>query len=159
MQIDVRNDQREAPVAVAAMRRLARRAVVALKVRKTGRLAVTFIGSAPMRRLNRRFKHHDWATDVLCFRYDGRDGGRGTGDKRTHVPCPMSHVPVVVGEILISPKAAQAYAKRHRLAYREELSRYVVHGLLHWLGEEDGTAAQQRRMRQLEDRLLSRCAS
>ncbi len=141
MQIDVRNDQREAPVAVAAMRRLARRAVVALKVRKTGRLAVTFIGSAPMRRLIKRFLGHDRNTDVLSFRYDTAPGTQ-----------------TVVGEILISPKAAQTYAKRHRLAYREELSRYVVHGLLHWLGNEDATAAQQRKMRALEDRLLARCS-
>lgn len=142
MRIEVRNGQREAAVPLAQMQRLARQAVAALKVRGGGRLAITFIAAAALRRLNKRFLGHDWNTDVLSFRYDAAPGAR-----------------TVVGEILISPKAAKTYAKRHGLAYQEELSRYVVHGLLHWLGNEDGTPAQQRRMRSLEDRLLSQCSA
>jgi probable rRNA maturation factor len=62
----------------------------------------------------------------------------------------------IVGDIVIAPSEARAYAARHQLSYEEELSRYVVHGLLHWLGHEDATPAQRRRMRALEDTLLTR---
>ena len=99
---------------------------------------MTFITAQRMKELNKRFTGHDRPTDVLSFRYDGEP---------------------VVGEILIAPSAARTYAVRHRLSYEEELSRYVVHGLLHWRGHDDATEAQQRAMRRQEDRLLSRCGA
>ena len=91
-----------------------------------------------MQRLNKRFGGHDRPTDVLCFRYD-------------HEP--------IIGDILIAPRQAQRYAREHRLPYAQELSRYVVHGLLHWLGHEDRTRTQQRMMRAREDRLLTACGA
>ena len=136
MMVALTNAQRECPVNTALMARVARSAVRTLRIRAPGTLAVTFIGAARMRALNKRFLRHDRPTDVLSFRYDGEP---------------------VVGEILIAPRAARAYAKRHGIGYATELARYVVHGLLHWLGDEDRTAAQQQQMRAREDRLLSRC--
>jgi probable rRNA maturation factor len=94
-----------------------------------------------MRRLNKQFRQHDRTTDVLSFRYDGRA---------------VEPHPPIVGEILIAPSEARAYAKRHGLSYQQELSRYVIHGLLHWKGYDDKTPAQRCRMRALEDSLLAR---
>ncbi len=133
MVVSVHNLQREAPVDTARMARLARCAIRRLRIRTRGTFAITFIGARRMRSLNKRFLRHDRMTDVLSFRYDGEP---------------------VVGEILIAPRAARAYATRYDISYTEELSRYVVHGLLHWLGHEDRTAHQQRAMRAREDRLL-----
>jgi len=90
-----------------------------------------------MRAANRKFLRHQGLTDVLSFRYPNE---------------------AVAGEILIAPAAARQYAKRHGIPYRQELARYVLHGLLHWLGHEDRTSRQQRRMRALEDKLLAQCA-
>jgi probable rRNA maturation factor len=104
---------------------------------------VTFIGSAAMRTLNRRFMRHEGLTDVLSFRYSQK-------------PAPPLAKPLV-GEILIAPAAARRYAKRHGIPYRWELARYLIHGLLHWLGHDDRTMAQQRWMRALEDKLLKQC--
>jgi len=131
------------------MARLARRALRRLHVRSQGALEITFIDARRMRVLNKRFMRHDYTTDVLSFRYDARNGrptphrmsGRG------------GHV---VGEILIAPAQARSYAKTHRIPYEQELSRYVVHGVLHWTGREDRTAKQRRTMRALEDRLLAK---
>jgi probable rRNA maturation factor len=145
MVVTVMSAQREAPVSTSRMMRLARRAIRRLRIRAPDTLAITFIGTGRMRTLNRRFKRHDWATDVLCFRYDqpgARGGGRGVGAQQ------------IAGEILIAPRMARAYAARHKISYEEELSRYVVHGLLHWLGHEDRTRAEQAKMRAMEDRLL-----
>ena len=64
---------------------------------------------------------------------------------------------VTVGEILIVPRRAHAYAREHGISYAQELSRYIVHGLLHWLGHEDRTPAQQRKMRTRENYVLARC--
>jgi probable rRNA maturation factor len=133
MVVSVRNEQRDAPVNIRRLALLARCAVRRLRIRAQGTLAITFIDARRMRALNRRFLRHDRATDVLSFRYDGEP---------------------IVGDIVISPAAARRYARRNGLSYTEELSRYVVHGLLHWLGHKDRTAGQQRKMRAMEDQLL-----
>jgi len=97
-------------------------------------MVITCIDSRAMRQVNRRFLRHRGLTDVVCFRYSGE---------------PVS------GEILIAPAFARAYAKRRGLSYRQELARYVIHGLLHWKGYDDKTPAQRRRMRMMEDKLLA----
>ena len=136
--VTVTNAQRRVPVDTACMARVARAAVRRLRIRTSRTLAIAFIDSRRMRTLNRRFLRHDRPTDVLSFRYDGEP---------------------IAGEILIDPRQAKSYAESHGISYTEELSRYVVHGLLHWLGHEDRTLAQQRKMRTMEDRLLAQCAT
>src|SRR3989338_5656920 len=136
MTVTVRNEQRDAPVNVARMAQLARHAVRRLRIRARGTLTITFIDARRMRALNRRFLRHDRTTDVLSFRYDRES---------------------VVGDILISPSAAKDYARANRVKYADELSRYVVHGLPHWIGQNDQTPAQRRKMRMMEDRILQAC--
>jgi probable rRNA maturation factor len=136
MDVRVTNAQREAPVKTAQIARLARRAIRRLGIRTPGRVLITFIDARRMRALNRRFLRHNRATDVLSFRYDGEP---------------------TVGEILIAPRQARVYATRYGIPYREELARYVIHGLLHWCGHLDGTRAGWRKMRAMEDDLLAHC--
>jgi len=136
MVVSLANAQREAPVPMARMHRLARAAVRALRIRAPGRLEISFITVRRLRAYNRRFLRHDRITDVLSFRYPGEP---------------------TVGEILIAPARARVYARAHGLTYQRELARYVVHGLLHWMGHEDRTRREQTAMRAREDRLLARC--
>ena len=163
MVVTLTNSQREAPVSRDRMARLARRAVRRLRIRSRGTIAITFLGRRRMRALNKRFLKHDYSTDVLSFRYNNGTASsvqssgfrvRGNGPQpRTPNPEP------VVGEIFVAPAMARAYARQHGLSYEEELSRYVVHGILHWLGHEDHTKTQQANMRKMEDRLLVQCAT
>ena len=146
MLVALTNAQREAPVDLQAMERLARCAVRRLEIRQRGRLAVTFVGSQAIRSVNQRFLRHNRITDVITFRYDGRRKSR-TGPRPEEI----------VGEILIAPAEARRYARTHGVRYRQELARYVVHGLLHWLGHDDQTPTQQRQMRRREDRILMSC--
>ena len=136
MDVHLTNAQHDVPVSVSRMTELARCTIRRLRIRTPGKLAITFVGSQRMRALNRRFRRHDRSTDVLSFRYDGEP---------------------ILGEILIAPAAARAYANSHGISYVEELARYVIHGLLHWLGHDDRTPTQQRQMRTLEDELLHHC--
>jgi probable rRNA maturation factor len=68
-----------------------------------------------MRTLNRRWKRHDRPTDVISFGLAGVDGG-------------------LTGDIYICPDVARREAKRRHLPVREELSRLVIHGMLHVTG-------------------------
>ena len=135
--IRVTNAQREAPIDISRMRHVARCVIRRLRIRTSGTLAMTFIGSRRMQALNERFLRHDRPTDVLSFRYEREP---------------------IIGEILIAPRQARSYARGRRIPYEQELARYVVHGLLHWLGQEDRTRAQRWKMRVMEDRLLRHAA-
>ena len=166
MVVSVTNEQRESSVNVSQVSALARRAVRRLDIKTPGTLAVTFIDSRRMRALNKRFLHHDRVTDVLSFRYDDETPNRDGWSEPLPAPRPEIILAAArqagrslspertTGEILIAPRQARAYAKRHGIPYQQELSRYVVHGLLHWMGHEDRTIQQRRKMRRLEDWLL-----
>ena len=120
-------------------------------------MTVTFVTDPQMRQYNRRALGHDWVTDVLTFRYDDRAQGSRLKARGSCLQPPASSLRPIIGEILIAPSQARAYAKTHGFSYEEELSRYVVHGLLHWKGHDDATPTQQRRMRVMEDQLLISC--
>ena len=134
MEIHLTNAQRAVPVAMGRVHACLRRAIRALRITTRGTLAVTFVSGPRMRQLHRRFCGADRVTDVLSFRYEGEP---------------------TVGEVFVAPSVARQYARTHRIPYAEELTRYVVHGLLHWRGYDDGTPAQRRIMRRMEDRLLA----
>ena len=129
--------QRQHLVPVAWLRRTAACAIRRLNIGASGRFTIAMVDEPTMRALNRRFLRHRELTDVLSFRYDNEP---------------------VAGEILVSPAFARRYAAEHGLSYRQELARYVIHGLLHWIGHEDDTSSQRERMRILEDQLLQLCA-
>ena len=141
MRLVLTNNQRRDPVPLKWLTRCAARAARARRLPTQGTIVVSFIDDRTMRILHGRFLESRRATDVLSFRYVERRGARSG----------------IIGEILIAPSAARRYATAHRIAYRDELARYLIHGLLHWLGHDDRTAEQQRTMRAMEDRLLARC--
>lgn len=127
--IFVANLQRKAAVPVAAARRLARRI---LGPRRS--LSLAFLDNAAMRRLNRKFLRHDYATDVLSFRLEG----------------------AVFGEVVVSAEYARAEARRRGLPVREEILRYVAHGVLHLLGYDDHAPRDRARMWARQERELRR---
>ena len=91
---------------------------------KRKNLSVAFVDNAEMRRINRQFLGHDYATDVLAFKLDDD----------------------VFGEIVISTGVATREARRRKITVREELLRYLAHGILHLLGYDDGAPRARTRM-------------
>ena len=93
---------------------------------------------AEVRRLNAAYRGRDRNTDVLSFSFlDEPDGPRGL----THVhPLPVVEAPV--GELYISLQRAAAQAEDQGVTVEEELTRLLVHGLLHLAGFDHRTAAE-----------------
>ena len=56
----------------------------------------------------------------------------------------------VLGEIFICPEVAEEYSKKHQTQPKEELSLYIVHGLLHLLGFKDTDKINKSVMRKEE---------
>ena len=97
--------------------------------------------------LNKEFRGIDEPTDVLSFAFKDIDiAGKGTG-----FPI-IPDSPEALGQIVVSlPTAAiQARGKRHSL--EQELMVLVVHGMLHLLGYDHQTAAEERKMKLHESR-------
>lgn len=67
-----------------------------------------------------------------------------------------------LGEIFVCPKTAIEYGKKNKLDPYEEVSLYVIHGLLHCLGYDDLDPKSRREMRKKEKQCMAlnkRCSS
>jgi probable rRNA maturation factor len=104
-------------------------------------LSITFVGSAAMTAMNRRYLRHQGPTDVISFGL-GRVGKSGA----------------VIGDIYICPDVARANAKRQGIPSGEELLRLVVHGTLHVLGHEHpaGDSRTRSPMWRRQEKILAR---
>jgi probable rRNA maturation factor len=133
--VDVRVDGRYAHLVPAARVRAAVRAALADQAAPAGGVSVRVTGDAYLRRLNRDFLGHDYATDVLSF---------------------PAAAPGYHGDLALSlPRArTQARAGRHRLL--AEIQLLLVHGTLHLLGFDHDTPRRQARMWAAQARILSK---
>ena len=104
------------------------------------RLAINFVDTATICQLNKDFVGHEGSTDVISFNYDtGADSSNDDID----------------GELFICTDTAETVSKRLKRKFADELTLYIIHGLLHISGEEDSTASERRRMRCLERKIIA----
>jgi probable rRNA maturation factor len=127
---------------VVMRRRVAARLRVALRaLRRAGSSAtLVFTDDDEIRELNRRYRKHDRATDVLSFHLQelsGEDDPAGAG--------------IELGDIVISVETARRRAAGKRLG--GELERLAIHGLCHLFGHDHKRPAEARVMFALERRL------
>ena len=103
------------PLARRRVAEIARAVLRAEKVRRA-RLSIAFVDDARIARLNRRHLGHRGPTDVISF---------AMSDDTS---------PGLVGDIYIAPDVARRNAVERGIAARDELTRLVVHGVLHVVG-------------------------
>jgi probable rRNA maturation factor len=141
VELVVRDEARGA-VRAEVRRALAARVRAALRALGRARSSATLVltGDREIRELNRRFRKHDRATDVLSFHLQEL---RGAGD-----PAGQG---AALGDIVISVDTARRRAAGKRLS--GELHRLAVHGLCHLFGYDHQRPAQARVMFALERRL------
>ncbi|MDQ6766479.1 MAG: rRNA maturation RNase YbeY [Candidatus Eremiobacteraeota bacterium] len=94
-----------------------------------GDLTVLVTDDHTMRSLNRRYRNKDATTDVLAFPL-------GDGLRREE---PW-------GDVVISHETARRQARRYGATTAEEMTRLLVHGLLHLCGYDHHERAQAARM-------------
>ena len=110
----------------------------------TSGVNVCFVDDAEIRKLNRDYLGHDYATDVVTFPMR-RAGESAEGD-------PL--VDDLLGEGVVSVDTARRYAESRGVDLPRELALYAIHGVLHLLGYDDGEPAARRKMRRAERRYL-----
>jgi rRNA maturation RNase YbeY len=108
----------------------------------TAELAVTLVGPARMRSLNRRWRKTDRPTDVLAF--------------PLQQPKIAGYTAVSLGDLFVCPAVVRAKAEAGGTPERAQFTWTLVHGLLHLAGydHERGPRAAAR-MAALERRLLN----
>jgi probable rRNA maturation factor len=98
-------------------------------------ISLAVVDDTTIHELNRRHLEHDWPTDVLSFVLEDDD---------THLE----------GEVVFSADTAAATAAELGIAPGDEQLLYVIHGMLHLVGYDDKSDADQREMRAAEARYL-----
>jgi len=98
-------------------------------------LSISFINSAKLLEINKEYLNHDYETDVITFNYSKEPSD-------------------IDGEILISFEEAKFNAKKFNVSYGEELSRLVIHGMLHLLNFDDNNEENKKIMKRMENKLI-----
>ncbi len=109
----------------------------ATALRRRAEITVRIVGSAEARRLNRRYRGEDHATNVLSFPY-ALFRGRVHGDI---VLC----APVIAREARSQGKTLEAH-----------FAHLIIHAALHLQGHEHARRREADRMETLEKRLLAK---
>jgi probable rRNA maturation factor len=99
-----------------------------------GEINYIFCDDAYLLKLNIEFLQHDTLTDIISF-----DNSLG---------------PVINGDIFISTERVLDNAKYFGVSFLEELQRVMIHGVLHYVGFKDKTAADQKEMTRQENKAL-----
>ncbi len=106
-------------------------------------LSLVLVSNRQIRQLNKEWRDKDAATDVLSFPLE-------------LVP-PPAGLPWEIGEVFISLPKAQEQAKEYGHSFKRELAFLFVHGLLHILGFDHLTKAQEKDMFGRQKRILEAC--
>ncbi|HVE12898.1 MAG TPA: rRNA maturation RNase YbeY [Elusimicrobiota bacterium] len=108
--------------------------------RRRGELCVIFVDDRAMRRLNKQFLAHDYATDVISFRHEA-DGLPRSAD-------------TPFGDVYVATGVAKRQALEQGHDATTELLTLAVHGALHLAGYDDKKAADKKRMFKRQDALV-----
>ena len=114
-----------------------------LRLKKSNTVSVTFVRSRSIHIINRDYRGIDRPTDVITF---------AAGDERSGFETREELLDL--GDIFINIEYAAKQAKQYGNSYERELGFLFTHGLLHCLGYDHMTEADEKRMFSMQDRIL-----
>jgi len=108
-------------------------------------LSVVLTGDAEVKRLNKTYRHKDKTTDVLSFPLlEGKKLRSGPGKT------------LALGDVVISVPQTRRQAAEQGKPFKGELALLLIHGILHLLGYDHATKAQEKKMFGLQNRILGK---
>ena len=111
------------------------RLVAESEIRRMEDLSIVFCSDNYILDMNIKYLQHDYFTDIITFDYC-------EGEK-------------ISGDLFISVDSVRENALLYGATFEEELNRVMVHGVLHLIGYDDHTKAEQKTMREKENYYLS----
>jgi len=128
--------------------------------RGKGVVSVKVVADAEMRKLNKMYRDKDKTTDVLSFGYTALNASHASEHRsalaKNVIPAEAGiHNPVTeLGDIVISLPQVRRQATEIGRDAGAEFALMVVHGVLHVLGHDHVTLAQETRMFSLQHEIL-----
>lgn len=104
--------------------------------RKEGEINYVFCTDDYLHKINLDFLNHDTLTDIISFDY--------SIGKELH------------GDIYISIDRVKENAIDFKVPFEEELSRVIIHGIMHYCGYKDKSEEDEKQMRLKEDYYLAK---
>lgn len=143
MSIEIAN---ESGIAVdeGAIQALASFALDYVRVSSEAELAIMLVDVAAMEELHVQWMDEPGPTDVLSFPMDQLRPG-----SESHITPPG-----ILGDIVLCPEVAKDQAAAANHSVTEELQLLTTHGILHLLGFDHATPAEEREMFGLQTEIL-----
>ncbi len=105
---------------------------------EVGDISYVFCNDDYLLKINRDYLNHDTLTDIISFDYSiGKN---------------------LQGDIFISVDRVKENALKYSPNFETELTRVMVHGILHFCGYKDKSDDEKTKMRQMEDHYLHELA-
>ncbi len=102
-------------------------------------LSVVFLDEKDAKRINWQHRSKDYPTDVLSFETDDPDA---------------------IGELVMCPQVLKKQATENKLTYENEITRMIVHGVLHLLGyDHELNPEADKKMMLLQEQIISALAT
>lgn len=102
--------------------------------KQTGDIFYLFCTDEKILEVNRQYLQHDFYTDIITFDYS-------EGDR-------------ISGDIFISLDTVLSNSIQYDTDFHEELYRVIIHGILHLCGINDKSEAEQKQMKEAEEKAL-----
>ena len=104
--------------------------------KRQGDIAYIFCTDERILDVNKQYLKHDYYTDIITFDY--------------------SDDSLISGDIFISIDTVKSNAEQFEVSFEQELSRIMIHGILHLCGQDDKTDESKNEMTKKENRALER---
>jgi rRNA maturation RNase YbeY len=101
----------------------------------TGDINYIFCSNKYILQINKKYLNHNYFTDIITFNYNENN--------------------IINSDIFISIETVNENADCYNTTFYNELSRVIIHGILHLIGFDDKTKEDQAIMTQKENEALS----
>ncbi len=134
MIVEIVNVQRHYEIKKSKVKKVVKE--VLNKEGRDAKLSIAFVDNNEIKKLNKRFFNSDEVTDVIAFPLN-------------------SNKSFLSGEVVVSVETAVDTADRRKIDVEGEIFLYVVHGILHLLGYNDGNEKDAKIMHEKESKILA----
>ena len=104
-------------------------------LKKCGDLNIIFCSDEYLLNVNNQYLKHNYYTDIITFDYSDNQ--------------------IINGDLFISVDSVKNNSLKYKTEFMNELSRVIIHGVLHLCGYDDHTEDDKKLMKEKEDLALT----
>ncbi len=133
MIVEIANSQKHYRIKSSNIKRAVKE--VLRKEGRDARLSIVLVDNSRIKELNKQYFNSDEVTDVISFPLSNNKNS-------------------LSGEVIVSVETAVDTAGKRNISVEGEIVLYILHGILHLLGYDDGNEGDARVMHEEESKIL-----